>query len=325
MPSPTPRRAVLDVGSNSLKLLVAEVHQGSVLPIAELSEQTRLGQGLFQQGRLLPEAIQRTTLAASRLIHLAHTHRPSSIRVIATAAVREAPNRSEFIDAFQSALHLPVEILSGDQEAQLGYQGVCTDPELNGHRLLVSDLGGGSTELTLGQTGQRLFSQSFPLGTVRTTTRFPPHDPPSPTTLATLRQELASFITREIQPSLLPCLAPGPPPLYVAVGGTATILARLAAGLTSFDRAAIESVRLDLPTLTAWTDRLWSLPLADRQQLPGLPPERADIMLAGAVIQESLVRCLGLTDWRPSTRGLRYAALLEGSPPPPTSPTPPLP
>jgi exopolyphosphatase/guanosine-5'-triphosphate,3'-diphosphate pyrophosphatase len=314
MPSPAPRRAVLDVGSNSLKLLVAEVHHGSVLPLAELSEQTRLGQGLFQQGRLLPDAIQRTTLAASRLIQLALSHQPSSIRVIATAAVREAPNRSEFIDAFLSALQLPVEILSGEQEANLGYQGVCTDPQLDGHRLLVSDLGGGSTELTLGHAGQRLFSQSFPLGTVRTSTRFPPEDPPSPATLATLRQELADLITRDVQPALQPHLDAGPPPLYVAVGGTATILARLAAGLTSFDRSAIESVRLDLPTLTSWTNRLWSLPLAERQQLPGLPPERADIMLAGAVIQETLVRHLGLTEWRPSTRGLRYAALLDAHP-----------
>lgn len=314
MPAPSTRRAVLDVGSNSLKLLVADIHHGSVFPVAELSEQTRLGQGLFEHGRLLPEAIQRTTLAADRLIHLARSHQPSSIRVVATAAVREAPNRADLIDAFHSTLQLPVEILSGDQEADLGYRGVCSDPELNGHRLLVSDLGGGSTELTLGQSGRRLFSQSFPLGTVRTSTRWPPEDPPSFSTLATLRQELTAFITRDIQPALQPWLDQNPPTFYVAVGGTATILARLAASLPTFDRHAIEAVRLDLPTLSSWTHRLWSLPLAHRRQLPGLPPERADIMLAGAVIQETLVRSLGLTTWRPSTRGLRYAALLDDPP-----------
>lgn len=317
-PSPNPPpggtcRAVLDVGTNSVKLLVAQVHGSSVHPLFERGHQTRLGAHLFETGQLHPQAIVETTRAASELLAEASSHRPASLRILATAAAREAANAAVLLDALRRALGVQPELIPGDLEADLAFRGVCTDPRLADRPLLVTDVGGGSTEWILGHSGHRDFSRSFPLGAVRLFHALALPENPMPGDLARCRSWLDDFLDREVRPALgdlAHAPAAGGPP-WVAVGGTALILARIAAGLDDFDRRRIESLELTPDALRDLTERLWSLPLATRRTVRGLPPERADIILTGVGIHEAISRFLGGRSMRPSTRGLRYAALLD--------------
>ena len=137
------RRGVIDIGTNSVKLLVADCHGSAVQPVAETSRQTRLGRGLYDSGRLQPEPITDTAEAVHDYLHLAKREGAVETGIIATSAMREAENARELIDA----LGQTVAILSGDDEARLAYDGVTTNPRLPKRNLLVIDVGGGSTEL----------------------------------------------------------------------------------------------------------------------------------------------------------------------------------
>ncbi len=306
-------RAVIDVGTNSVKLLVGEVAGGAVQPLVERGEQTRLGEGFFADRRLRPEAIRRTADAVSRFRGEADAFAPDRIRVLATAAAREALNQADLVAALESAARLPIEIISGQTEADLAFRGVASNPVLAALPLLVTDVGGGSTEFIVGHAGRRDFSRSFPLGAVRLFEAIRPSSTPSPDQLARCRLEVDRFLAEAVRPHL-PDLAPPPglpPRAFVGVGGTVVILARMAAEMNDYDRSRIESARLGAAQLGQLAERLWSLSLDERRRLPGLPPERADIILAGVVIYESILRAFGLDSVRPSTRGLRFAALLD--------------
>src|SRR5438876_2369022 len=151
------RRAVIDVGTNSTKLLVAEVSDGLVRPLVEQSKQTRLGRAFYQTHHLQAEAIAATAKAAARFADLARQQQVHSIRVVATSAARDAENASELADAIQKASGLKVEIISGEQEADWVFKGVTTDPQFARDALLILDVGGGSTEFVLGGEGQKHF------------------------------------------------------------------------------------------------------------------------------------------------------------------------
>ncbi len=315
---PPARRAVIDVGTNSVKLLVAEVAGHDVRPLLEESGQTRLGRGFYETHRLLPEAIARTAGVVTQFAATARRMNAASVRVVATSAARDAVNPEELTAAIEKASGLKVEIISGEQEADWAFQGVTTDPGLAKQPLLLLDVGGGSTEFILGCGEHKHFRQSFPLGTVRLMEKIPPSDPPEPAQLPACRKWLKEFLENEVRPRLGPALqrethgdAPDNPILLVGAGGTATILARLEAKLKDYDRERIEAVRLTLTQLRAHLKRLWSLPLADRKEIVGLPKKRADVILTGAAIYEAVMEQFGFAVMRVSTRGLRYAALMD--------------
>lgn len=319
---PATCRAVIDVGSNSVKLLIGDVLGDAVVPLLERGEQTRLGEGFFTTRRLGAVAIRRTAEAAGVFAEEARRTGASTIRLVATAAAREAANRDELITALRTATGLEPEVLAGETEAALAFRGVGTTPGLAGMPLLVTDLGGGSTEFIVGRDGLRRFSRSVPLGAVRLFDQLRLPDPPTEDDLRRCRSTLDAFLQEQVAPGVSPALsalardAPSQPVRYVAVGGTALILARLALGLPGYDRQRLEQVRLDGPAVRTLVERLWALPLAERRCLPGLPPERADIMLAGAVIHERILAVLDLPALSVSTRGLRFAALLDPEPTP---------
>jgi exopolyphosphatase/guanosine-5'-triphosphate,3'-diphosphate pyrophosphatase len=146
------RHAVMDVGTNSVKLLVADMGQ-ALKPLLELSRQTWLGQGAFRTGRLRPEAMARTVTAVAEFASKAIELRPASLRILATSATREATNAQELVQAIFNATGLTVEILSGDQEADYVLQGVTSDPAIGARPVLVVDVGGGSTEWVVGSGG----------------------------------------------------------------------------------------------------------------------------------------------------------------------------
>src|SRR5438874_2598598 len=200
------RRAVIDVGTNSVKLLVADVRNDQVEPVLEQSHQTRLGRGFYQSHRLQPEAIAATAKAAAGFAVAARESGADSIRVIATSAARDACNAEELVSAITKAAGLSVDILSGEEEADLVFKGVTTAPDFFEASLLLLDVGGGSTEFILGRGRQKYFSQSFPLGSVRLMEQSPHSDPPTSTELRKCRGLLVGFLNREVEPKLGPAL-----------------------------------------------------------------------------------------------------------------------
>jgi exopolyphosphatase/guanosine-5'-triphosphate,3'-diphosphate pyrophosphatase len=173
------RRAVIDVGTNSIKLLVADVAGRNVQPVHEESRQTRLGKGFYETRQLQPDAIARTAEAVAEFAKTAREHKVATIRAIATSAARDAVNADELTSAIQRASGLKVEIISGGQEAGLAFQGVTTDMELANAPLLLLDVGGGSTQFILGRGECTHFAHSFQFGAVRLLEKFPHSDPPT--------------------------------------------------------------------------------------------------------------------------------------------------
>ncbi len=307
------RRAVIDIGTNSVKLLVADVAGQSVTPLWERGEQTRLGEGFYDARLLQPAAIARTVGAIAGFQTRARELEAASVRVIATSAARDALNGAELTDAIASETGLTVEVLSGRDEAGWAFRGATAGIADPPQSACIIDVGGGSTECTIGADGILHWSESFHLGTVRWLEKLRPGNPPQPSELPQCRESIADFLNRRVAPDLAPAIerlgAPRPP--LIGVGGTFAILARMELQTDDFDREQIESTSLSRTTLTDWTDRLWSMTFDERGALPGLPPERADVMLMGAAIVEQFMLCLGFESLRPSSRGLRFAALMH--------------
>jgi len=315
LPAPTStiqRRAVIDVGTNSVKLLLADVTGAGVEPVLERSEQTRLGRGFYDAHRLQPAAIESTARAVAQFAAEARVGSAARIRVIATSAARDATNAGELTQAIAHQAGLPTEIISGEQEAEWVFQGVASDASFGQQRLLLLDVGGGSTEFILGERGHHVFRQSFPLGSVRLLERLRPGNPPTTEDLARCRTWLKSFFEQSIADLLETFLtAPGHGEAQlVGTGGAATILARMEARMDGYDRATIERTRLSRARVNHHMDRLWSLGLAERQTIVGMPRDRADIVPLGVAIYETVMEHFGFPALRVSTRGLRFGAVL---------------
>lgn len=307
------RRAVVDIGTNSVKLLVGDVGDGGVNPVLELSRQTRLGRDFYPRRRLHPGPVAETAAAVAEFCRQARATGAAAVRAFATSAAREAVNPETLLEAVRAAAGLEVEILTGDQEARWSFAGVMSDPRLRDVTALVLDVGGGSTEVTLGRRDRIRCHCSLPLGAVRLLHELAPPDPPTPTDLERAEQRVRAFLDTELAPRLQPRLAEFPPDTVelVGTGGTATVLAMMAQGWTRFERERVDGYTLRRCAVAEWLERLWSLPLARRRQIPGLPPERADVILTGVLIYEAVMARFGFPALRVSTRGLRYAALLE--------------
>lgn len=311
-PAPV-RRAVVDIGTNSVKLLVGDVSGGGVTPVLERSRQTRLGRDFYPQRRLHPEPVAETAAAVAEFCRQARTAGAGAVRAFATSAAREALNPETLLQAVRAAAGLEVEILTGEQEARWSFTGVMSDPRLREVTALVLDVGGGSTEATLGRRDAICCHRSLPLGAVRLLHELEPSDPPASADLEPAEQRVRAFLDVELAPLLQPRLAEFPPDTLklVGTGGTATVLAMMAQGLTRFERERVDGHTLRRGEVAEWLERLWSQPLARRRQLPGLPPERADVILTGVLIYAAVMARFGFATLRVSTRGLRYAALLE--------------
>jgi exopolyphosphatase / guanosine-5'-triphosphate,3'-diphosphate pyrophosphatase len=314
----TVRRAVIDVGTNSIKLLVADVSGREVRPVHEESRQTRLGKGFYATRHLQPEAVAHTAAVVWEFAQIAREKNAGSIRVVATSAARDAVNPNDLTTAIERASDLKVEIISGEREAEWVFQGVNTDAELAKQPMLLLDVGGGSTEFILGHGGRKHFASSYPLGTVRLLEKFPHSDPPTRGEFIACRDWVKNFLQSEVRPKLEPALRretkPGPGAgeiQLVGTGGTTSILARMEKKLDRFDRERIESTALSRKQVMTRRKHLWSLPVAERKEVVGLPKQRADVILTGVLIFEMVMEEFDFQQLRVSTRGLRFAAVME--------------
>jgi exopolyphosphatase/guanosine-5'-triphosphate,3'-diphosphate pyrophosphatase len=280
------RVAVVDIGTNSTRLLIADVGaDGAVDELDRRSRVTRLGDGVDATGMLADAAIERV-LAVLDEYAVAIEHYGADARpAVLTSAVRDAANGPQFVATVEQRYGLQARAIPGTEEAQLTYLGATSDRSGAGaERTLVIDAGGGSTELIVGSGRAVEFSVSLQAGVVRQSERHLHGDPPSVAELEALGADVASLIERAVPEAVRRSAARA-----IAVGGTATSCAAIDQALDPYDASRVHGYRLELSTLKLLLARLASMDLAERRRVRGLHPDRAPTVVAGVVI---LIRVL---------------------------------
>ncbi len=304
------RLAAMDVGTNSIRLLVAEVHpDGTYRVLDDEREPIRLGRGLGASGMLEPMGIDRAADALARMARIAEGYGVHATRAIGTSACREAANTDELVRLTRERAGIDLEVISAEEEARLAFLSASHSFDLRTQPGAVIDIGGGSTEVILSTGGVIQTVYTLPLGAVRMTEQFGGPGPASGERFGAMRK----FIRRTIRANI------GDPPLtpQVAIGsgGTFTTLAgilirRGSGGPSLFDRGVggYETTRSDVRHVL---DHLRALPIAERAHVPGLAAERADIFVAGLTIAERLLKHLGINVLRVHERGVRDGLILS--------------
>ncbi|MDX1931829.1 MAG: Ppx/GppA phosphatase family protein [Capsulimonadales bacterium] len=308
------KAAAVDIGTNSVKMVIGWKDGDAIIVREAVPIITRLGKNTDATGQLDPVATERTLAALRHFREQASAEGVSLLRAVGTAALRDAVNGAEFLNRAEAILGGPVEVISGDREAELVYQAARSDarrlaPEAS--VIATTDVGGGSTEVVIGEGERPHFRRSLQIGAVRLTERALLSDPPSPSD----RQAAVDLI----EAILADVPMPFEPPVLIASGGTAASLGAMhlaeenpdflrAVGATDFPER-LHGVCLTAGEIERRIERLCELPLAERRTVPGLEPERADVIIAGALIQWRLLRHLGIDSLFVSAHGLRYGLL----------------
>jgi exopolyphosphatase / guanosine-5'-triphosphate,3'-diphosphate pyrophosphatase len=287
------RVGAVDLGTNSTRLLVADVDDGRVEEVARLSKITRLGEGVDERRKLLPLPVARVRNVLSDYRRELERLGAERVLTIGTSAVRDAENGEAFLGEIEWSYGFATRLVTGDEEARLTLRGVATGRPLD-EGTLVLDVGGGSTELTT--TGERT---SVDVGSVRLTERHLRSDPPAPGALAAAASEV-----RDLLPQLEPTAA-------VGVAGTITTLAALELG--GYDPDRVHGFHLSRAAVEQQLEQLASLPLAERRKLPGLEAERAPVIVGGAVIVSAVLDRYRLQGLEVSERDLLHGAALEAA------------
>lgn len=299
------RLASIDLGTNTIRLLVVEVgprqrleflHQAQVI--------VRLGERLSATGRLGGEAIGRSRDAVLHYYERARALGAQQVSVVATSAVRDAPNRGELLDPLREA-GVAVRLVSGEEEGRLALLGTRWGLGLGAERFGLLDIGGGSTELIVAAEGEVERIVSLPLGVVHLTERYLRADPVDEVEYRALAAHVRDVLTAERG------LRSGSLPTLVGTAGTITTLAALDLGLPAYDPERVNRHRLTADAIEALRARLGPLPVAERAQLPCLEPGRADLIIAGIAIALETLRAAGLDALTVSEYGLREGILLE--------------
>lgn len=282
------RVAAVDCGTNTIRLLVADLDPatGSERELVREMKVVRLGQDVDRTGRLADEALARTFAAVDEYAALVAAHDVEALRFCATSAARDAANAAEFAAGVQARLGVVPDVVTGAEEARLSYDGATR--RLVGRDLpgpvLVVDIGGGSTELILGDGhGHVRAADSLDIGSVRLTERVLRSDPPTPDEVA----EAGALVAKAVAASDVPL---GEARTVIGVAGTITTVAAGVLGLAGYDRAAIDQAELGVADVHALTETLLSMTVAERRALPYMHPGRADVIGAGALILDQVLR-----------------------------------
>ncbi|AGH94293.1 Ppx/GppA phosphatase family protein [Pseudobdellovibrio exovorus] len=296
--------AALDFGSNTFLCLIAEVTEEGLGTIySDEVEMVRLGQGLNQNKKFHPEALERADRCMQKFAQTIAQHQPEKILAMATSAARDAENKDELFQLAQKH-GIPLEIIAGDKEATITYQGAVSAQTNPQQGLLVIDIGGGSTEFIFGQGPKLLTGKSFDIGCVRLTEKFITAQPTSDTEVQNVVQSLDKALN-EVR-SLMPLGFQLD--TILAVAGTPTALA--AADLGYFDAAKIDGYELTEEMLAHWVQRLQKATVEEKIKM-GIPEGRADVILIGALTLWRALKIFQQTRILVSTRGVRYGVALE--------------
>ncbi|MES9510137.1 Ppx/GppA phosphatase family protein [Streptomyces sp. NPDC000609] len=291
------RVAAIDCGTNSIRLLVADVDPstGELVELDRRMEIVRLGQGVDRTGRLAPEALERTFAACRQYAAVIEEHGARRIRFVATSASRDAENRDEFVRGVLEILGVEPEVISGDQEAEFSFTGATKELAGRDHLAkpyLVVDIGGGSTEFVVGDDHVRA-ARSVDIGCVRMTERHLVRDgvvtdPPSPAQIDAIRADIDAAL--DLAEESVPLTGAG---TLVGLAGTVTTLATIALGLDAYDSEAIHHSRISFDQVQEITGRLLASTHAERAAIGAMHPGRVDVITSGALILLAVMKRTG--------------------------------
>lgn len=291
------RVAALDLGSNTFLLMIADM-DGELIRKVILDETrvTRLGQGIHEARAFHPEALARAEAALKEFSELIKKYACEKVVAVATSAARDASNGTMLLEV-GLRYGIPIQIISGDQEAEITYDGATADLSADAPAQVI-DVGGGSTEV-IGRTDGRFHGCSIDIGSVRLTEMFLPQHPCPADDV----EKLKAYIDEKLKEKRHEL--PNSHQRIIAVAGTPTALVGLELQ-SDFDELKIHKYELTTRKIWAWRDKLAALSIAERQQLPGMQPKRADVLVAGATILAATAEALGGDRVIVSTRGVRY-------------------
>jgi exopolyphosphatase/guanosine-5'-triphosphate,3'-diphosphate pyrophosphatase len=301
------RVAVVDIGTNSTRLLVAEVEDGAVSELERRSTVTRLGRGVDTSGQLATDAIEEVCKTVAEYIATYEPLQPDIVTAIATSAVRDAQNSGAFLAELRERFALNARMLDGAEEARLTYLGAVADRQ-PAYGTLVVDIGGGSTELVVGSGKEVSYYASLQTGTVRHTERYLVTDPPAAEDLEALADDVRELIYAELSRADFLTANEG-----IAVAGTPTSLAAIEQELDPYDPERVHGYELSLDSIQHMCSMLASKTLEERVQVPGLHAERAPTIVAGVVILIQVMRAFGLRRIEVSEHDILYGAALEAA------------
>ena len=296
--------AALDLGTNSFLCLIAEIKNGEIQKIlSDEVEIVRLGQDVNKTKMFHPEALTRARACLARFRKTIDLHKPERVLAMATSAARDVGNAEKLFQIGRD-LQIPIEIIPGDQEAEITFQGATSGYPVDGKTRVVVDIGGGSTEIIAGKEGKVIGGGSINIGGVRLTEMFFPQQPPTQEQIEKFRQhakDKLKSLTDEIKKL-------GPEEL-IAVAGTPTELAAAIVG--GFNAEKIEGMKISLAELGEWRKKFETTSAEERIQKFHISKGRADIILAGVLIQEMILQMISMEQLTVSTRGVRFGVALD--------------
>jgi exopolyphosphatase/guanosine-5'-triphosphate,3'-diphosphate pyrophosphatase len=303
------RVAVVDLGTNTTRLLVAEVVDRTVTELDRRNTVTRLGEDVDAGGELIESAMQRVFAALAEYREAIDELGAERTVAVATSAVRDARNGEYFQEQLRERFGIDARIISGDEEAGLTFAGATAERGDGTDPLLVLDIGGGSTEFVVGRSGEDpSFHVSTQAGSVRQTERHITTDPPDPSEVEELTADVRGIIEAQVPPSVRSGVRDG-----VAVAGTPTSLAAIEQRLDPYDSAKVHGYRLELAAAERIVDMLASVPEPERRKVVGLHPDRAPTIVAGAVILVQSMRAFGLNSIEVGEHDILYGAALKAA------------
>ena len=297
------RVASIDIGTNTILLLIAEVGEGQITPLFEMETVVRLGENLQDSGVISPQAMNRGLRTLTQYLERCQAWEVQKLFAVGTSALREAKNSEVFLKLAKEKLNLSIEVISGEEEAQLSFLAVAKDLQEREKSILVVDVGGGSTEFILGRGDHISQWISLPLGSVRFTEEFLHSDP--------VQQEEWNRMEKQIRDSLVDIPYSREQLTMVAVGGTATTLASVELGLEEFLVEKIHHFVLKKEILKNQLLLYGTKTIEERKKIPGLPPARADVILAGAAILYLTLEELNCPSVLISCHGVRYGLIYK--------------
>ena len=278
--------AVIDIGTNSTRMLIFRNDHENLFRVNKTVRYTRMGQGVNRTGQLHPDAQKRNLEALEEYKNIAaEDYDVKSFYVFGTSAMRDAENTEEFTDQVKERLGLDIEVISGETEAELGFIGVS---QSFNEKLLIFDIGGGSTEFIVGEDRQLEKMISINMGCVRATEKYLFSDPPTFQELERLNEDIYAELMKEIKDFI-----PQRPYRLIGIGGTATSLSTIKQGLKIYDSEKVHGSIITRDELEVMIEELSKKTIAERQHIVGLEAKRADIILAGAFILLNVFKVTG--------------------------------
>lgn len=295
------RIAVIDIGTNTLKCVVAELHADAIANVFDTSLPVRLGAELAFNGLISAIAMQRCVSALRDLKSKIDSLNCASVQVVGAMTLRTAANTAEFIALVQRELGYSIRVISGEEEAALAWkaatQGISTRDGT-----CVFDIGGGSTEIAM-QSGSQAIYHSLALGVVSLRAQMDEHDPPDAAHLDALRHHIDTFLTQTNIPRQCHSV--------ICCGGTVTSLAAIKLGMPEYDAARVHGFTLSVADIHEMLQRLGAVPLEQRRDIIGLEAGRADVIIPGAVLLTELMRYFDISRVTVSSRGIRHALAMD--------------